>query len=90
MRRKFGRNLQDTDRYSFAHRRDFAVESYLEHQGQRFVERFDANSYLYITRATDYYDLADGGDLAAALKPVKSDLLIVSFSSDWLFTTAQS
>ena len=54
------------------------------------MERFDANSYLYITRATDYYDLADGGDLAAALKPVKSDLLIVSFSSDWLFTTAQS
>ena len=90
MSRKFGRNLQDTDRYSFAHQRDFAVESYLEHQGQRFVERFDANSYLYITRATDYYDLADGGDLATALKPVKSDLLIVSFSSDWLFTTRQS
>ena len=54
------------------------------------VERFDANSYLYITRAIDYYDLADGGDLAEAMKNYKSDLLVVSFSSDWLFSTAQS
>ncbi|MBE6368096.1 MAG: homoserine O-acetyltransferase [Lentisphaerae bacterium] len=90
MQNKFGRNLQDADRYSFAFKRDFAVESYLEHQGQRFVERFDANSYLYITRATDYYDLANGGELAAALKNVTADFLIVSFSSDWLFTTRQS
>ena len=90
MARKFGRNLQDTDSYSFAFKRDFAVESYLEYQGQRFVERFDANSYLYITRAIDYYDLADGGDLAQAMKNYKADLLVVSFSSDWLFTTAQS
>ena len=90
MQNKFGRNLQDTEQYSFAFQRDFAVESYLEYQGQRFVERFDANSYLYITRATDYYDLADGGDLAEALKSVTADFLIVSFSSDWLFTTSQS
>ena len=90
MEQKFGRNLQDADRYSFAFKRDFAVESYLEHQGQRFVERFDANSYLYITRATDYFDLADGGTLAEALKVAKSDFLVVSFSSDWLFTTNQS
>ncbi len=90
MSRKFGRNLQDTDSYSFAFKRDFAVESYLEYQGQRFVERFDANSYLYITRAIDYYDLANGGDLAVAMKDYKADMLVVSFSSDWLFTTAQS
>ena len=91
MSSKFGRNLQDSDRYSFAFTRDFAVESYLEHQGQRFVERFDANSYLYITRAIDYYDLsAPGGNLTEALKDVTADFLVVSFSSDWLFTTAQS
>ncbi len=90
MAQKFGRNLQDAESYSFAFKRDFAVESYLEYQGQRFVERFDANSYLYITRAIDYYDLADGGDLAEAMKDYKADLLVVSFSSDWLFTTAQS
>ncbi|MBO5721486.1 MAG: homoserine O-acetyltransferase, partial [Lentisphaeria bacterium] len=90
MSRKFGRNLQDAEKYSFEHKRDFAVESYLEYQGQRFVERFDANSYLYITRAIDYFDLSEGGDLAGALKDVKSDFLVVSFSSDWLFTTRQS
>lgn len=90
MSRKFGRNLQDADQYSFAFKRDFAVESYLEYQGQRFVERFDANSYLYITRAVDYFDLANGGNLADALKNVTADFLIVSFSSDWLFTTAQN
>jgi homoserine O-acetyltransferase len=90
MSRKFGRNLQDADSYSFAFKRDFAVESYLEHQGQRFVERFDANSYLYITRATDYFDLAGNGSLSEALKPARADFLVVSFSSDWLFTTSQS
>ena len=90
MEQKFGRNLQDADKYSFAFKRDFAVESYLEYQGQRFVERFDANSYLYITRAIDYFDLAEGGSLAEALKEAKSDFLVVSFSSDWLFTTAES
>ena len=90
MERKFGRNLQDNDKYSFAFHRDFAVESYLEYQGQRFVERFDANSYLYITRAIDYYDLAEGGSLAEALKDAKSDFLVVSFSSDWLFPTVES
>ena len=71
---------------------DFAVESYLQHQGKRFVERFDANSYFYITRATDYFDLtaSTGGDLAKALENVKADFLVVSFSSDWLFPTEQS
>lgn len=89
---KFGRELQDTDSYSFDFHRDFAVESYLEHQGRRFVERFDANSYFYITRAMDYFDLAAraGGDLAHAFAPAKAAFLVVSFSSDWLFPTAES
>lgn len=89
---KFGRELQDTDSYSFDFHRDFAVESYLEHQGRRFVERFDANSYFYITRAMDYFDLAAraGGDLARAFASAKAAFLVVSFSSDWLFPTAES
>lgn len=89
---KFGRDLQDTDSYSFDFHRDFAVESYLEHQGRRFVERFDANSYFYITRAMDYFDLAAraGGDLARAFASAKAAFLVVSFSSDWLFPTAES
>ena len=91
MNRKFGRELQESDSYSFSFERDFAVESYLEHQGRRFVERFDANSYLYITRATDYFDLANGyDDLAEAFAGTKADFLVVSFSSDWLFPTEQS
>ena len=92
MFQKFGRNLQESDKYSFNFRRDFAVESYLEYQGQRFVERFDANSYLYITRAMDYFDVSAsaGGDLAKALSNVKSKFLVVSFSSDWLFLPKQS
>jgi len=92
MTRKFGRNLQENTEYGFNFSRDFAVESYLEHQGRRFVERFDANSYCYITRAMDYFDLADraGGDLAKALAAAKANFLVVSFSSDWLFPTSQS
>ncbi len=92
MTAKFGRNLQDSKSFSFNFRRDFAVESYLEHQGQRFVERFDANSYFYITRAMDYFDLSAraGGDLAKAFAPMKAVALVVSFSSDWLFPTAES
>ena len=92
MYNKFGRNLQDSPSYSFAFKRDFAVESYLEYQGRRFTERFDANSYLYITRATDYFDISAkaGGDLAKALEPAKCHFLVVSFSSDWLFPASQS
>ena len=90
--RKFGRNLQDKQNYDYDFDRDFAVESYLEHQGRRFVERFDADSYFYITRATDYFDLTaeTGGDLVEAVKGVEAAGMIVSFSSDWLFPTAQS
>lgn len=91
--RKFGRRLQDSDALTsplFGER--FAVESYLEHQGSSFVRRFDANSYLVITRAMDYFDLAadHGGSLAAAFHGAKSRFLLVSFSSDWLFPTAES
>ena len=92
MKDKFGRDLQEYDDYQFGFKHDFAVESYLEYQGRRFVERFDANSYLYITRATDYFDLAHktGGDIAKALEPATADFLVVSFSTDWLFPTEQS
>ncbi len=92
MTRKFGRTLQESDRYGFDFRRNFAVESYLEHQGRCFVERFDANSYFYLTRAMDYFDLAarTDGDLTLALAPARADFLVVSFSSDWLFPTSQS
>ncbi len=92
MANKFGRDLQESDSYSFGFDRDFAVESYLQYQGQRFVERFDANSYLYITRAMDYFDISAvaDGDLTSALAKVKSSFLVVAFSSDWLFPPAQS
>lgn len=92
MSRKFGRELQEHDSYNFNFKRDFAVESYLEYQGRRFVERFDANSYYYITRAMDYFDLAASadGDLAKALAPARAKFLVVSFSSDWLFPSSQS
>ena len=87
MSNKFGRKLQSTEDYSFNFSTDFRVESYLNYQGNCFVERFDANSYLYITRAIDYFDVADktDGDYSKAFKNVKCPFLIVSFSSDWLF-----
>ncbi len=89
---KFGRKLQDSDKYSFGFTKDFTVESYLNHQGFSFVERFDANSYLYITRAIDYFDISSkyNGDLKKTFENVKSSLLVVSFSSDWLFPPSQS
>ncbi len=91
MRRKFGRQLRDAEKYSYDFNSEFAVETYLDHQGQTFVERFDANSYLYITKASDYFDLArDYGSLARAFAGVQARFLVVSFSSDWLFTPAQS
>ncbi len=92
MKRKFGRVLQKSQSYSFDFKFDFAVESYLDYQGQRFVERFDANSYLYITRAMDYFDISAyaGGNLTKALGMVKCPFLVVSFTSDWLFPTPQS
>ncbi len=92
MDRKFGRRLQGKDNYSFDFTRNFQVESYLEYQGQQFVDRFDANSYLYISRAMDYFDLSERGegDLNKSLLSVKSPFLVISFSSDWLFPPAHS
>ena len=92
MEQKFGRRLQEREDYSFDFSRNFQVESYLEYQGQRFVERFDANSYLYISRAMDYFDLSNKGkgDLTKALSDVKSTFLVISFSSDWLFPSESS
>jgi len=92
LHRKFGRNLQNRPNLSFGFDADFQVESYLRHQGSTFVERFDANSYLYITRAMDYFDLAaeHGGVLADAFRGTASRFCVVSFTSDWLFPTAES
>lgn len=92
LHQKFGRRLQDRDGHTFSFDADFQVESYLRHQGEAFVDRFDANSYLYVTRAMDYFDLAAdyGGVLANAFKGTKTRFCLVSFTSDWLFTTADS
>ncbi|HWW64333.1 MAG TPA: homoserine O-acetyltransferase [Sphingomonadaceae bacterium] len=89
---KFGRRLQARDAKSFGFDADFQVESYLRHQGISFVERFDANSYLYITRAIDYFDLAEehGGLLANAFRGSKTRFCVVSFDSDWLYPTSEA
>jgi len=89
---KFGRRLQSRDAKSFGFDADFQVESYLRHQGISFVDRFDANSYLYITRAMDYYDIAEeyGGLLANAFRATRTRFCIVSFDTDWLYPTAES
>jgi homoserine O-acetyltransferase len=92
LQRKFGRRLQDRDTPTFSFDADFQVESYLRYQGSSFVERFDANSYLYLTRAMDYFDLAadHGGVLANAFRGTTTRFCVVSFTSDWLFPTADS
>lgn len=92
LERKFGRGLQDRDSVTFGFDADFQVESYLRYQGISFVDRFDPNSYLYITRAMDYFDLiADhGGHLAKAFEHSKARFCVISFSSDWLFPTSES
>jgi homoserine O-acetyltransferase len=85
---KFGRGLQNRDAHSFSFDADFKIESYLRHQGSTFVDRFDANSYLYITRAMDYFDLeAEYGKLANAFTSTKTQFCVVSFTSDWLYPT---
>ncbi|RUA02014.1 MAG: homoserine O-acetyltransferase [Deltaproteobacteria bacterium] len=93
MRHKFGRRLQDKSDFSFNFDADFQVESYLRYQGKKFVERFDANSFLYITKAADYFDLAreygDGSDVDA-FSGATAKFLLISFTSDWLYPTYQS
>ncbi len=91
MRLKFGRRLRHKEKYGFDFATDFEVESYLRHQGQSFIRRFDANTYLYITKAIDYFDLTAGaGSLRQALQPVQARFLVISFSSDWLYPPYQS
>ena len=91
MREKFGRELRNANDYSYDFDSEFSVETYLDHQGQSFVERFDANSYLYITKAMDYFDLSKNyGSTKQALADVKSLFLVLSFASDWLFTPAEA
>ena len=92
LHRKFGRRFQDRDNPTFSFDADFQVESYLRHQGIAFTDRFDANSYLYITRAMDYFDLAEehGGRLVDAFVASRARFCIVSFDTDWLYPTAES
>ena len=92
LHQKFGRNLQEREHITFGFDADFQVESYLRHQGFRFVDRFDPNSYLYITRAMDYFDLfaEHDGVLAKAFQDTKTRFCVVSFTSDWLFPTRES
>jgi homoserine O-acetyltransferase len=92
LHRKFGRNLQDRTAPTFSFDADFQIESYLRYQGLAFVERFDANSYLYMTRAMDYFDLAEehGGVLARAFRGTRTRFCVISFTSDWLFPTSDS
>jgi homoserine O-acetyltransferase len=92
LHRKFGRRMQDRDLPTFSFDADFQVESYLRYQGSSFVERFDANSYLYLTRAMDYFDIAadHNGVLARAFRGIQTRFCVVSFTSDWLFPTSES
>jgi homoserine O-acetyltransferase len=92
LHRKFGRALQDRSELTFSFNADFQIESYLRHQGSTFVDRFDANSYLYITRAMDYFDMreAHGNVLANAFRGTKTRFCVISFTSDWLYPTKES
>jgi len=93
LRMKFGRRLQDKNDFSYNFDADFQVESYLRYQGAKFVERFDANSFLYITKAADYFDLGlqhGNGSTVEAFSKTEAKFLVVSFTSDWLYPTYQS
>ena len=89
---KFGRKLQERDKIKFGFDADFQIESYLRYQGSVFVDRFDANSYLYITRAMDYFDLTKqfNGNLSDAFKESKTKFFVISFTSDWLYPTIEN
>ena len=92
LQEKFGRKLQERDDLKFGFDADFQIESYLRYQGSVFVDRFDANSYLYITRAMDYFDLVKqfDGNLSNAFKKTKTKFFIMSFTSDWLYPTQEN
>jgi len=92
LQEKFGRNLQNREHYTYGFDADFSVESYLRYQGQSFVERFDANSYLYLTRAASYFDLTEGGrkKLTDVFAGTHVRFCVVSFTSDWLYSSVES
>ncbi len=91
MQEKFGRKLRNKDKLSFEFDVDFEVQSYLRYKGDTFVDRFDPNSYLYITKAIDYFDLTvETGSLAKTFEKVKASHLVISFSADWLYPSYQS
>ena len=92
LQEKFGRKLQERTDLKFGFDADFQIESYLRHQGSVFVDRFDANSYLYITRAMDYFDLTKkfNGNLSKAFEKTKTKFFIISFTSDWLYPTSEN
>jgi len=91
LQNKFGRKLQNTTDFKFSFDADFQIESYLKHQGKSFVERFDANTYLYVSRAMDYFDLYrdNNGNLSNAFKDTKIKFCLISFTSDWLYPTSE-
>ena len=92
LQEKFGRKLQERDDLKFSFDADFQIESYLRYQGSVFVDRFDANSYLYITRAMDYFDLTKqfNGNLSKAFEKSNTKFFIISFTSDWLYPTSEN
>jgi len=92
LQEKFGRKLQERDDLKFGFDADFQIESYLRHQGSVFVDRFDANSYLYITRAMDYFDLIKqyNGNLSKAFERSQTKFFVISFTSDWLYPTSEN
>ena len=93
MRQKFGRRLQDRCEISYGFDTDFQIQSYLQYQGRKFVDRFDANSFLYMTKACDYFNVADkwgAGSLTEAFARARAMFMVVSFTSDWLYPTSQS
>jgi len=92
LQEKFGRKLQERDNLKFGFDADFQIESYLRYQGSVFVDRFDANSYLYITRAMDYFDLVKqfDGNLSKAFEKTKAKFFVISFTSDWLYPTQEN
>ena len=91
MREKFGRRLQNKSKLDFTFDIEFEVESYLRHQGSKFIKKFDANSYLYISKALNYFDLSNGFDsLQQAFEKSQCKFLVISFSTDWLYPSYMS
>ena len=90
MDEKFGRKLIGKEKVGYDFSQDFEVENYLKYQGDTFVQRFDANSYLYLTKALDYFDLSEDGNLNKVFQNIKANFLVISFTSDWLYPPYQS